>query len=85
MRQEYIDKLNNCSLGFYVNLELSGIDNEYGDLSADDFDHVDYQIENGKLLSWMGREIMDLNELDDSWWDGAGRYIEDEDEPMKMR
>lgn len=79
MRQEYIDKLNNCSLGFYVNLELSGIDNEDGDLSADDFDHVDYYIKDGKLLSWDNSEIMYLDDLDDSWFEEA---MSDEDYQM---
>ena len=30
MKQEFIDKVNNCSLDFYINLEASGIDDEDG-------------------------------------------------------
>lgn len=82
MRREFIDKLNDCDLGFYVNLDASGIDNEDGDLSADEFDHVDYSIKDGKLLSWMGEEIMDLSDIDDEWWEEAMQPEVEDTEPM---
>lgn len=79
MRNDFIDKVNDCDLEFCVNLEASGIDNEDGSLSADDFDHVDYYIKNGKLFSWCGKEIMDLSDLEDSWWERAMHPNEDYD------
>ena len=83
MNKEYINKLNDCDLGFYINLDASGIDNEDGHLSADEFDHVDYIIKDGKLLSWRGEEIMDLSDIDDSWWDNAIQpQIDDDSESM---
>ena len=83
MNKEYIYKLNDCDLGFYINLDASGIDNEDGHLSADEFDHVDYIIKDGKLLSWSGEEIMDLSDIDDSWWDNAIQHqINDDSESM---
>ena len=83
MNKEIIDKLNDCDLGFYVNLDASGIDNEDGNFSADDFDSVDYSIKDGKLLSWSGEEIMDLCDIDDSWWEDAMNPDEDDEtEPM---
>ena len=55
-------------MGFYINLDASGIDNEDGQLSADDFDQVEYYIKDNKLYSWNTKELFDLSELDDSWW-----------------
>lgn len=81
MKEELIKQYNNCSLGFYVNLEASGIDNEDGDLSADDFANVEYQISDGKLLSWDNQQVMDLDEIDDSWWEDAAQPVEGQ-EPM---
>lgn len=86
MKEDLIKQYNNCSLGFYVNLEASGFDNEDGNLSADEFAHVDYQISDGKLLSWDGQKIMDLDDIDDSWWESGMNTdeddIEDGIEPM---
>ena len=78
MNKEYINKLNDCDLGFYINLDASGIENEDGDLSNDDLPHVNYQIKDGKLLSWDGSDVMDLDELDDSWWERAMNPDEDD-------
>ncbi len=79
MKDELIEKYNDCSLSFYVNIDASGIENEDGDLSADDdFPHVDYQIKDGTLLSWDGSDVMDLDELDDSWWERAMNPDEDD-------
>jgi len=68
MDKEFLKEVNDCYLGFYVNLDASGIDNEDENLSADDFDHVEYYIKDNKLYSWNTKELFDLSELDDSWW-----------------
>lgn len=70
MKSEYIEQLEGCSLGFYVNVDASGF-GEDEDLTADDFDQVEYFIKNGKLLSWSWREILDLSDIEDGWWEHA--------------
>lgn len=62
MKDELVEKLNHCKIGFYVNLELSGLDpNEF---SADNLPNVEYYIEDGMLLDWRHEEVLDLYSID---------------------
>lgn len=64
-KTELIEKLNGCSIEFYVNLELSGFgDNEdEDDWSADELPNVEYYIKDGKLFSWDNKEIIDIKDV----------------------
>lgn len=84
MKKEYIEKVNNCSLGFWINLDASGFDTDNDDLSADEFDHVDYYIKDGKLQSWCYDEIMDLADLDDQYWEEEMNPDEDDIEDGRV-
>ena len=70
MKSKYIEQLEGCDLGFYVNVDASGF-SEDEDLTTDDFDHVEYYIKDGKLFLWSGIEILDLSDIEDAWWEHA--------------
>ena len=59
-KTEMIEKLDGCKIGYYVNMDLSGFDE---DMSADELPNVLYHIENGKLLTWDYEEIMDMKDI----------------------
>lgn len=63
-KTELIEKLNGCSLSFYVNLELSGFDEneDEDDLSADELPNVEFFIKDGKLFSWNNEEIIAIKD-----------------------
>lgn len=73
MRQEFKDKLNNRSLGIWVNIEASGLDPDETD--ATEYDSVEYLIHDDAVWSWDDEKVLSLDEIDDEEWDN---YIEEE-------
>lgn len=68
MKREYIDKLNGCKIGFYVNKEASGVDED------EEPSDVEYWIEEDNVIDWFHDWVIDLNEVDDSNWDNESWF-----------
>jgi hypothetical protein len=73
MRQEFKEKLNNRSLGIWVDVEASGLDADETD--ATEYDSVEYLIHDDAVWSWDDEKVLSLDEIDDEEWDN---YIEEE-------
>ena len=67
MRQEFKEKLNNRSLGIWVDVEASGLDADETD--ATEYDSVEYLIHDDAVWSWDDEKVLSLDDIDDEEWD----------------
>ena len=67
MRQEFKEKLNNRSLGIWVNIVASGLDQDETD--ATEYDSVEYLIHDDAVWSWDDEKVLSLDDIDDEEWD----------------
>ena len=67
MRQEFKEKLNNRSLGIWVNIVASGLDPDETD--ATEYDSVEYLIHDDAVWSWDDEKVLSLDDIDDEEWD----------------
>jgi len=82
MKKERIDYFMGIEgIDFTLDKDKNGLDPE------EEYDYVEYYFKDGKLWTWDWREVLSLEDIDDSWWpdeseldvteDWEGKYLEE--------